>query len=171
MSTPTLVPAFRATVTPLLPDHPDAPILLDLLLNAPARQPRDTDPATLLRVAHAVALLLIARKLEARILDLLDQPDRTLPPAALIRSVAELGAQASLLLDEALVPVSESPSTAGEPLSQPTDSTREIQPSDPPAVSRSPSAVAPEVQSRVAQPIPPNQIQGPRPGHHPPSPP
>ncbi|HOJ70101.1 MAG TPA: hypothetical protein PLH06_15020, partial [Candidatus Hydrogenedentes bacterium] len=99
MSTPTLVPAFRAAVTPLLPDHPDAPILLDLLLNAPARQPRDTDPATLLRVAHAVALLLIARKLEARILDLLDQPDRTLPPAALIRSVAELGAQASHLLD------------------------------------------------------------------------
>ncbi len=91
---------YADVVRGLLPDHPDALPMMNLLLAAPRFQHAADAAETLIRLAGAVALLLLGRKLEARLLAALDQPENPIPPASLIRCVTDLHKQAMALLEE-----------------------------------------------------------------------
>ena len=134
--------AFMAACAP---DHPEIHAILAFLDQV--LPPADGDPLHLLRRIQAAVMLLLAARLESRLLTALDQDQQTLPSAALIRQAARARRDAMALLESLLR--AEPPPQPPHPEPRPAgaDPANPAPPLHPPA-----SAVEPREQPRTGRP-------------------
>lgn len=135
-----------AFVAACAPDHPEVQVILAFLDRT--LPPAAGDPLSLLRRVQAAVMLLLAGRLESRLLAALDNDQQALPSAALIRQAARARTEAMNLLETLIADQTAAPPP--NPEMQPADGTcsgqeslpnppsseagnREISKSDPPA--------------------------------------